>query len=98
MLAFGLRRAAQALLTLVVVSAAVFTLSRLTGSPVDTLLPLDATAADRRALTIELGLDRPLPVQYGIFLAHALHGDFGDSLRLRRPVTELVGDRLGNSV
>jgi peptide/nickel transport system permease protein len=42
----------------------------------------------------ELGLDRPLPVQYWDWLTHALHGDFGNSIVLRQPVVNLLSDRL----
>ena len=73
-------------------------LARLTGSPADTMLPMDATPAEREALITRLGLDQPLSEQYWRYLKDAVQGDFGVSLRTKRPVTELVSDRLWNSL
>lgn len=98
MLRLVARRLLQALLTLLVASFLIFMLARLTGNPADLLLPIEATTAERDALLQSLGLDKPVLVQYGIFLEDALRGDFGTSVRSRRPVTELVGDRLTNSL
>lgn len=98
MLRFLLRRLLQAALALLAVSAIVFLLSRVTGNPVDTLLPIDATPADRAELSESLGLNQPLLVQYGTFVSGAIRGDFGVSVRTGRPVTELVADRIVNSV
>jgi peptide/nickel transport system permease protein len=98
MLKFLLMRFFQAVLTLLAASFMVFALARLTGSPADTMLPMDATPAEREALITRLGLDQPLAYQYWLYLKHAIRGDFGASLRTRRPVTELVWDRLFNSL
>lgn len=95
---FTLTRLFQALFTLLAASLVVFVLARLTGSPADTMLPMDATPAERDALITRLGLDLPLSQQYWRYLRDALRGDFGLSLRTRRPVTELVYDRLFNSL
>jgi peptide/nickel transport system permease protein len=98
MLKFLLIRFFQAVLTLLAASFIVFALARLTGSPADTMLPMDATPAEREALITRLGLDQPLAYQYWLYLKDAIRGDFGASLRTRRPVTELVWDRLFNSL
>ncbi len=98
MLKFLLIRFFQAVLTLLAASFIVFALARLTGSPADTMLPMDATPAEREALITRLGLDQPLASQYWLYLKDAIRGDFGASLRTRRPVTELVWDRLFNSL
>ena len=98
MVKFVLVRVFQAILTLVAASFVVFSLARLTGSPADTMLPMDATPAEREALITRLGLDQPLSEQYWRYLKDAVRGDFGVSLRTKRPVTELVGDRLWNSL
>lgn len=98
MLKFLLMRFFQAVLTLLAASFIVFALARLTGSPADTMLPMDATPAEREALITRLGLDQPLAYQYWLYLKDAIRGDFGASLRTRRPVTELVWDRLFNSL
>jgi peptide/nickel transport system permease protein len=98
MIKFILVRLFQALLTLLAASIVVFVLARLSGSPADTMLPMDATPAEREALITRLGLDRPLTYQYWLYFRDAMHGDFGMSLRTKRPVTELVRDRLFNSL
>jgi len=93
-----LRRFFQALITLLAVSIIVFFLARLTGNPLHLLKPLDATEEDYRQAAKELGLDKPLPVQYGIFLVKAVKGDFGKSIRVGRPVSELLKIRVPNSL
>jgi peptide/nickel transport system permease protein len=98
MLAFVAARVGQALLTLLASSVIVFALVRTSGSPVDLILPPDSTPAERQAAIRRLGLDRPLSYQYGAFLWNALQGDWGTSLRTGRPATELVMERLGNSL
>lgn len=91
-------RLLRAAVTLLVASAVVFGLARLSGSPADVMLPVDANPAEREAFIRRMGLDRPILVQYGIYLKHAVTGDFGVSLRTGRPVTELVQSRLRNSI
>ena len=91
-------RLMQALLTLLLTSVIVFTLARTSGNPADLVLPAEATAADRQAFIQRMGLDRPLVVQYGIFLGNALQGDFGMSLRTRQPATRLVFSRVDRTL
>jgi len=98
MLAFVAARVGQALLTLLASSVIVFALVRTSGSPVDLILPPDSTPAERQAAIRRFGLDRPLSYQYGAFLWNALQGDWGTSLRTGRPATELVKERLANSL
>jgi peptide/nickel transport system permease protein len=93
-LAVTASRLLQAALTLLLTSIIVFALARTSGNPVDLVLPPEATQAERQAYIERNGLDRPLPVQYAVFLAGALRGDFGTSLRTRRPAIELVMQRL----
>ncbi len=98
MLGYVAARVGQALLTLLASSVIVFALVRTSGSPVDLILPPDSTPAERDAMIRRLGLDRPLAYQYGAFLWSALQGDWGKSLRTGRPATELVKERLANSL
>ncbi|NML42824.1 ABC transporter permease [Ramlibacter sp. G-1-2-2] len=91
---YALKRLLVGLVCLLGVSLIIFVAVRLTGDPTDLLLPEDASDADRVALQAELGLDRPLPVQYAIFLKGAAQGDFGKSTRWRQPAMELVLNRL----
>jgi len=89
-----LTRVAQAVLCIIAVSVIVFLLSRLTGDPLDLLLPIDATEQDRAILSKELGLDKPLVAQYFIFIGNALKGDFGDSVASGIPTTTMVRARI----
>src|SRR3712207_6711308 len=94
MIHFLLRRALQSALTVLgVVTAAVF-LVRLAGDPSLLLLPAEASAEDIARLRQALGLDQSLVVQYLRFLANALHGDFGTSIRENSPAMGLVIERL----
>ena len=72
----------------------VFVAQRLSGDPVALLLPMDATEADFEAMRGALGLDRPLPVQFVVFLRDALLGDFGHSYLWNMPAMDLVLERL----
>jgi peptide/nickel transport system permease protein len=92
------KRLLQGLIVLVGASILVFVLVRATGNPALLLLPPDATPADIAALTAQLGLDKPIPEQYAIFVVRALQGDFGTSIQLHRPVVELLGERFPNSM
>jgi peptide/nickel transport system permease protein len=94
MLAFILRRLAQAVVVMLTVGIIAFALFRYVGDPVVFMLGQDATPEDRARLTRELGLDRPFYVQYAGFVARAVQGDFGFSLRQLRPVSALIAERL----
>jgi peptide/nickel transport system permease protein len=94
MLPFLLRRLAQAVLVMLVVGMAAFSLFQYVGDPVGNMVGQDATAAQRAQLHAELGLDRPAPAQFARFVVHALRGDFGLSLRQGREVSALIAERL----
>lgn len=89
-----LRRGWQALLVVVGVSLVVFFVVRLSGDPSYLMLPPDATEADRVRFQHDLGLDRPLYVQYAVFLKKAAQGDFGRSLRYHQAALPLILERL----
>lgn len=91
-------RVLQAIFTLWVVSVAVFFAARITGSPDQALMPLDALPEDREAFRKAYGLDRPLIAQYGRWVNRALHGDLGKGIQYKVPVLELIGPRLLNSI
>jgi peptide/nickel transport system permease protein len=91
-------RVLQTLLSMLVVVSIVFVLTRLSGNPVHLLLDVTATERDQQILTHYLGLDRPLPVQYGIYVRNVAFGDFGNSILTRRPVTEHIWERLPATV
>jgi peptide/nickel transport system permease protein len=78
--------------------SAVFVLGRLSGDPVQTLLPLEATLQQREALAVRLGLDQPILYQYWKYVQSIATGDFGVSLRNGVPVIQLVGAPFLNSL
>jgi peptide/nickel transport system permease protein len=88
-------RLAQALVSLFVVSVVVFALVRLSGDPIQIMAPPEASQADIATMRAHLGLDRPWPVQYWWFVSRAVQGDFGQSIRFRRPAMDLVLERYG---
>src|SRR3990170_497814 len=94
MVPYVARRLAQGIIVLFGVTVIVFVLSHLSGDPAELLLPDVATAAQVAAMRERLGLDRPLVIQYRVFLLHALAGDLGDSIRFNRPALPLVLGRL----
>ncbi|MEO3387077.1 ABC transporter permease [Mesorhizobium sp. CAU 1741] len=92
-------RLVEAFFALLLMSVVIFLLTRLTGDPVALLLGDGATEADKIALTRQLGLDQPLPVQYLRFLADVTSGDFGRSLAAgNEPALGLVLSRLPASL
>lgn len=94
-----LRRAAVALPILLVVSVLLFaTLRMLPVDPAAMSMPPTATRAEIEAKRHEMGLDRSLPAQYGIWLDEAAHGRFGQSTALRRDAGRLVAQTLPATV
>ncbi len=76
-------RIGQSIVTLFGVTIIIFSLARMTGNPLDVLLPAEASAADFERVAQLWGLDRPLPEQYWVFISNAVRGDFGTSLKYR---------------
>ena len=95
---FIARRLMQGVVLLFMVATIVFFLGRLTGNPVDLMLPEDATAEDRAHLVQTLGLDGSLGDQFLIFFGKALHGDLGTSIRMKQPAVDAFFDRLLNTL
>ena len=91
---FLIGRLGQALLSMLVVISIVFVLTRMSGNPIHLLLDVNASERDQEILTRHLGLDRPLPVQYALYVKNIFVGDFGRSILTRRPVTEHIWERL----
>src|SRR5439155_208692 len=97
-LRFVLFRLLQSLVALAILSVVVFVLARATGDPLHMILPMNASEEDYANARKYLGLDRPYVEQYFSFVGRAVTGDFGTSIRARRPVIELLRERLPNSV
>jgi peptide/nickel transport system permease protein len=93
MLAFVLRRLAQAVLVMLTVAFIAFTLFQYVGDPVTNLLGQDATPEQRDRLRQDLGLDDSAPVQFVKFIGNAVRGEFGLSLRQGRKVSSLIAER-----
>ncbi len=94
-----LRRLLYALIAIVGVAALVFILLRMVpGNPVATLLGEHADSQTVERISSTLGLDQPLPVQFANYLLGALHGDFGESYTLGKPVAELIGPAFVNTL
>jgi peptide/nickel transport system permease protein len=98
MIGYVLQRLWQALFVLLAVTLIAFAMFKYLGDPLVAILGSDSTAAQRERVRTELGLDRPLVVQYGAFLARAAVGDFGVSLRLGRPVDDVLLERIPATV
>lgn len=93
MIAYLVQRLAWAAAVLVAISLSVFLVVHLSGDPTALYLGPEGTKADYDIMRAALGFDRPLPEQYGHFLARAVQGDFGRSLRHRQPTLRLVLER-----
>lgn len=94
MLGYIVSRLVYAVLVVFGVSVAVFFLIRIGGDPSALFLPPEATLEEIAAFRTQMGFDRPILVQYLEFLGRALQGDFGQSIRFRRPAMELVLERV----
>ena len=88
--AFLAARLVRALIAVWLVSTVVFVVMRLSGDPVPLLLPADAPRSEYARVARELGTDRPLPVQYAVFLGHVVRGDFGRSIHFREPAMRVA--------
>jgi peptide/nickel transport system permease protein len=96
---FLVRRAITAVITLLAATVLVFILARMTGDP-RVLLLGDQTQTSQEqwdAWGRDFGLDKPLVIQYVIYLGKLVRGDLGDSILQRRPVAELMWQRMPNS-
>jgi peptide/nickel transport system permease protein len=94
MFAFILSRILQAIPVLLAVGFIAYAMFAFVGDPVVIMLGQNYTEAQRQALVSQLGLDQPFLIQYAKFMWAALHGDFGISYRLARPVAGLIAERM----
>ncbi|MCL4466959.1 MAG: ABC transporter permease [Chloroflexi bacterium] len=91
MTAFVARRLLQTIPVLLLSSVAIFLLLRLApGDPAQYIAGPDASAEGLAAARREMGLDQPWPIQYAVWLTHAVRGDFGIAFVTRYPVWDLV--------
>ena len=94
MLSFIMKRLAQSLLVMAIVSAVSFSLFNFVGDPVNNMVGQDATREQRVEIRQQLGLDDPILTQYTRFVGNMLQSDFGLSYRIKRPVDDLILERL----
>jgi peptide/nickel transport system permease protein len=92
--AFIAKRLYYGLYVVIGVTVVVFVVTRVIGDPVSAMLPMESSAAQRALFAQQLGLDRPLYVQFVDFLASVARFDLGESLWQHRPVTQIVFERL----
>src|SRR3954464_14979029 len=95
---FIIRRTAYSLLSLFLLSITIFFFVRVTGDPAVLLVEPGASQADIAAIHKQFGLDKPLIVQYWLFMTSLLRGDLGNSFYYQTPVMSLYLDRLPNSL
>ncbi|WP_112324052.1 ABC transporter permease [Oceanibium sediminis] len=89
-----LLRSWHGLIVIMGVTIVVFVVTRMIGDPVDIMLPLEATAEQRAAFEHQLGLDRPILVQFFDYVWSLAQFDLGDSLWQNRPALEIILERL----
>jgi peptide/nickel transport system permease protein len=92
------RRVGGALAVMLAVTAISFVMFTYLGDPVVGILGLDASAEARRAVEAQLGLDRPMLVQFADYIGRVVQGDFGQSYRLGTPVADALVQRLPATV
>jgi peptide/nickel transport system permease protein len=94
MLVYALKRLGVAFLVALTVSLITFSMIYVSGDPAIAIAGQNARAEDIESIRRFYGFDRPIIVQYGDWLWHALHGDLGRSYALPQPVAEVVFERL----
>ena len=94
MLSFIAQRLFQSVLVMLTVALIAFSMFRYVGDPVASMVGQDTTPEQRAQLREQLGLDDPFVVQYAHFVINAVQGDFGMSYRHRRPVSDLLEERM----
>src|ERR671926_1692922 len=99
MLLYTLRRVLYVTPVAIGVSLICFLLVHLApGDPLSAVMPVDATAEQQAEMRAAYGFDKPLPVQYGLWLWKVVQGDLGRSIATGRPVAAEVGRAVGNSL
>lgn len=98
MLRYAARRLLYVPLSILIVVFTTFFILRLTGNPIDLYLDINRTPEQEAFLTQKLGLDRPIIIQFLVYLGNALTGDFGTSLQFGGPALDPVLGRLGATI
>ena len=99
MLLFTVKRLLLLVPVFLAISVVIFMLVHLVpGDPIDNILRVGATPAERAALVARYGLDQPLWAQYATWFGKMVQGDLGDAIILRRPVADLIALNLPHSL
>lgn len=99
MLSFVIKRLLLLLPVFLAISLVIFCIIHLVpGDPIDAMLQIGSSAEQKAAIAARYGLDRPLAVQYLIWLRNLVSGDLGTAIILRQPVTTLIADNLPHSL
>ena len=93
MIAFIIRRIAQAILVMFIISMVAFAIKHNVGDPVRMITGISVSEAEREALREEMGLKDPVLDQYWRFLGNIMHGDLGVSYFYHKPATEVILDK-----
>ncbi|MEM8853876.1 MAG: ABC transporter permease, partial [Pseudomonadota bacterium] len=94
MAAFIIRRLFQAVIVMLVVALIAFLLFRFVGDPINQMVGIETTPAEREALRERLGLNDPIILQFWRFISNAAVGNFGVSYQFKQPVSDLLASRL----
>jgi peptide/nickel transport system permease protein len=94
MIGFIVQRLVQSVLVMLTVALIAFALFRYVGDPINNMVGQDTSLEERAELRERLGLNDPFLVQFGRFAVNAAQGEFGISYQHRRPVSELIAERL----
>lgn len=99
MLSWLIRRLLMLVPVFLAVSVVIFSILHfIPGDPIDNLLKIGSSPTARAEMEARYGLDRPLPVQYGIWLSKVVQGDLGTAIVARRPVADLIAQALPHSL
>jgi len=94
-----LRRSAQGLLAIVVISMVVFAMARVTGDATQVLLPDEGSKEQILATQLEWGLDKPLHIQYWVYIKRLSRGDLSNSFKWAGvPASELIIERIPDTL
>ncbi|MEQ8398134.1 ABC transporter permease [Thalassobaculum sp.] len=94
MVAFIIRRFIQSLFVMFVVALVSFAMFQFIGDPVNQMVGIETSLAERAALRERLGLNDPIYVQFWHYIVNAVSGDFGLSYQHKRPVSDMLLERL----
>jgi ABC-type dipeptide/oligopeptide/nickel transport system permease component len=98
MVRFILIRLLQSVVALVGIAMLIFAIVRVSGDPALMLATATSSTEDIQQIRVNLGLDKSIPEQFLIFVTDVVKGDLGESLFKKKPVTEMIGAALPNSI